>query len=418
MSSTYYYGQDGLPVTTEIITIFDLSSKEYRYSDKLQKDIFDFVGFVFRRDKILVVFPKHYYGSSDLNLFNLSHDELHEDIRLLFDVIQQYDNRERTAATAKSYMGAQTGFDSDYPFKAFYEVYSYYQKYGLYKVKSERIIEGTIGRISWKYTLSKSNKIISDGNLIFSPFYVKKRNFNNVFLTECMAFIIDYTLDTFRDFLSLKRTGYKYKFDFFSNKEYVLQRLKEYQNAEYKDINKKMINSMIDFFCQYDSKSHGGNAHIRIRYFDMVWQKMILSYINRHFIGISTSTGEAVFDISQAKSVIAFNDAAFDDIDLSHHNFSIDVDHLAFDNGRLFIFDSKYYSIVDELNYKQLAYNELLRYHFSGTTEIHNILFLPGEDAIREHFKYAPDYVGPRRIGLTIMEQYIHPKKIMRDYVK
>ena len=418
MGSTYYYGQDGLPVEKELIAMFNLSSKEYRYSDTLKKDIFDFVGFVFRKNKILVVFPKHYYCSHDIEIFNRFNSELHEDIRLLFNVIQKYSKKEKTNANVKSYMGSQDNFDSDYPFKSFYDVYGYYQKYGLYKAQSDNIVRGTKGRISWKDTLTKSNKIISDGNLIFSPFYIKKRNFNNVFLTECMAFIIDYTLDTFSDFLSLRKTGFKYKFDFLNNKEYVLNQLKTCQSVEFKDINKKLINSMIDFFDQYDSKARGGNVRIRIRYFNIIWQKMIMSYINHHFVGISTSTGEALFDSSQAKSTIEFNEAIFDDIDLSYHNFSIDVDHLAFDKGKLYIFDSKYYSKVDEVNYKQLAYNEILRHHYSGMIEMHNILFLPGESGAREHFKYASGYVGPRKIGISIIEQYICVKEVMQDYVK
>ena len=43
MSSIYYYGQDGTPVTDELIKLFDLGPKEYRYSDCQGKNIFDFV---------------------------------------------------------------------------------------------------------------------------------------------------------------------------------------------------------------------------------------------------------------------------------------------------------------------------------------------------------------------------------------
>lgn len=247
MSSIYYYGQDGLPVTDELINLFGLESKEYRYSDKFEKNIFDFVGFVFREGRTLVVFPKHYYEQSDIYRFNTMHTELHSDMRLLFSVIQKYKEKEGSCATGKSYMGSQDGYDSDYPFKAFYEVYGYFQNFGLYKVQNNRIVQGTKGRISWKDTLSKSNKIISNGNLIFSPFYIKKKNFKDAFLTECMAFVIDFTIDQFRDFLNFEKTGFKYKFDFIKNREYVLQQLKSYQSSEFKDINKKLVKSMIVF---------------------------------------------------------------------------------------------------------------------------------------------------------------------------
>ncbi len=418
MSSVYYYGQDGLPVTDELINLFGLGSKEYRYSDKLEKNVFDFVGFVFREGKTLVVFPKHYYERSDIRGFNTAHAELHSDMRLLFSVIQRYREKEGSRATGKSYMGSQDGYDSDYPFKAFYEVYRYFQNYGLYKVQNNCIVQGTKGKIAWKETLSKSNKIISNGNLIFSPFYIKKKKFKDEFLTECMAFVIDFTIDQFRDFLNLKKTGFKYKFDFIKNREYVLRQLKTYQSYEFKDINKKLVKSMIVFFEQYSNKTYGGNSHVRIRYFDMIWQKMMMSYINRHFVDVDKSTGAAIFDVRQNKSVVTFRSVTFSDIDLSFHGYCIDVDHTAFDNGKLFIFDSKYYSEVTELNYKQFSYNELLRDYYPGTSEIYNILFLPGKYSVKEHFKYNPRYVGSRKIGTRIIEQYMLPKHIMQDYLQ
>ncbi|WP_317317280.1 hypothetical protein [Longibaculum muris] len=417
MSSIYYYGQDGTPVTDELIKLFDLGPKEYRYSDCQGKNIFDFVGFVFKKGNILAVFPKHYFKDTDINIANKNHMELQSDIKLLFNVIQRYREKEKTTATVKSYIGAQDKYESDYPFRSFFEIYTYFKKYGLYKEQEDRIVQGSKGKISWKTTLSKSNKIISNGNLIFTPLYMKKRNYNNVFITECMAFIINYTIDSFRAFFNLKKAEYKYKFDFINNKEYVLQQLKSRQNNEFKDINKKLIINMIDFFEQYDHKSNGGNAHIRIRYFDMIWQKMMALYMNKHFVDIDSVTGAVIFDKNQYKSPITFNDTTFNDIDLSHHHFSIDIDHIAFDNNRLFIFDSKYYSKINELNYKQLSYNEILRYHYPGVTEIHNILFLPGDYSCNKHFSYGPNYIGPRKIGSQIIEQYVNIKDVMVDYL-
>lgn len=418
MTSIYYYGQDGFPVTKELITIFDLSSKEYKYSDALKKDVFDFVGFVFRDNKILVVFPKHYCCSKDINFYNISHCKLHEDIKLLFNVIKKYVEMEKRTATGISYVGFQNEHDSDYPFKAFYQVYDYFKKYGLYKVQCDYIIKGIKGRVSWKDTLAKSNKIISNGNLIFPTFYLKKRNYNDVFITECMVFIIDYTLNLFKDFFTLRKTGLTYKFDFLNNKEYVLKQLYHYQTREFKDINRKLINSMIDFFEKFDSKSSNGNIHIRIKYFNQIWQKMIMTFTNRHFSGINNSTGGAIFDRNQNKSRTVFNYVTFNDIDLSDNKFSIDIDHLAFNEDKLYIFDSKYYSEINGLNYKQLGYNELLRYYYPKIKELHNILFLPGKTDVREHFKYSSEYAGPRKIGLKIMEQYLPMKEIMEDYVK
>ncbi|WP_410496834.1 hypothetical protein QTL86_06515 [Cellulosilyticum sp. ST5] len=417
MSSKYYYGQDGMIVSEELIMLFDLGTKEMRYSSTLRKNVFDIVGFIFREEKILVVFPKNYYEEAQINSLNSTHLEQHKDIRLLFNVIQKYREREKTNASARSHIGSQDGYDSDYPFKAFYEVYDYYQRYGLYKEKEEKVVQGTKGRISWKDTIVKSNKVISGGNLIFTPFYVKKKNFNSVFLTECMVFIIDYTIDQFQDFLTLKKTGVRCKFDYLNNIDYVLQQLKTSSNSVFKDVNKRLIESMIEFFEQYRGKARGGNLHIKVRYFDMIWQKMIASFINKHFSGIDSVTGAAIFDMSIQHSVMTFQDKTFNDIDDSPHHFSIDIDHLAYESGTLFIFDSKYYVDIKELNYKQLSYNELLRYHYPGMTEMYNILILPGMNSSKIHFSFAAGYKGPRIVGTKIIEQYVRPQIVMEDYI-
>ena len=174
---------------------------------------------------------------------------------------------------------------------------------------------------------------------------------------------------------------------------------------------------MIGFFEEYKVKARGGNTHVKIRYFDMIWQKMIAAYINKHFSGIDASTGEALFDKSLKISVISFRDQTYNDIDDSWHHFSIDIDHLAYDNNKLCIFESKYYTNISELNYKQLAYNEILRYHYPGTIEINNILLLPGEEHADSHFSYSSGYVGSRTIGTKIIEQFLSPKSVMEDYL-
>ncbi len=417
MSAIYYYGQDGEVVDDNLIKMFELSTKEIRYSDKFDANVFDIVGFIYKDNKILVVFPKHYYDKTDIDTFNQTNVNLGSDIKLLYNVIKKYGETENTSASARAYMGTVDGYTSDYPFKAFYEVYDYYQKYGIYKEKETKIVKGTNGKISWKDILKKSNKIISADNLIFSPFYVSKKNFNEVFLTECMAFVIDYTIDFFNAFLSMKKTGIKYKFDFLNNIDYVLSQLKKSQSIVFKDSQKHLIQSMIVFFEQFRGKAKGGKVHVKIRYFDMIWQSMIARYINRHFDNIDAASGAAVFDEAINCSTVFFLDTTFSDIDDSHHHFQIDVDHIAFENNILYIFDSKYYREISQLNYKQFSYNEILRYHYPSVVEIHNILLLPGEKHSDLHFSLSANYVGTRKIGTKIIEQFLPPKKVMQDYL-
>ena len=255
MSAIYYYGQDGEIADQRLINIFRLGTGELRHSGKLDADVFNVVGFLYKDNMILVVFPKHYYDKTELDRFNQSHVSLNYDIKLLYNVIKKYRETENTNAAAGSYLGARDGYSADYPFKPFYEVYDYFQKYGLYREKEIRVIEGASGRVSWKDTIRKSNKMISGGNLIFSPFFTHKKNYNDVFLTECMAFIIDHTIDFFSDFLTMKKSGVKYGFDFPNNVDYVIKQLNIYQSKVFKDSQKHLVQSMTDFFEQFKGKA-------------------------------------------------------------------------------------------------------------------------------------------------------------------
>lgn len=60
MGAVYYYGQDGEKVDATIKTLFNLDEKELRWSTAMNASVYDFVGFVFKENNILVVFPKHY----------------------------------------------------------------------------------------------------------------------------------------------------------------------------------------------------------------------------------------------------------------------------------------------------------------------------------------------------------------------
>lgn len=70
------------------------------------------------------------------------------------------------------------------------------------------------------------------------------------------------------------------------------------------------------------------------------------------------------------------------------------------------------------MNYKQYSYNEILRYYYSGVTEIYNALLLPGDDKHELHFSLNCAYVGSRLVGNKIIEQYLSTKKIMEDYLE
>lgn len=417
MGMSYYYGIDGTIADRTIMSLFNLGTKELRYSSKLNSDVYNFVGFVFSGNNALVVFPKHYYESVNIRVLNSTNFEQKADIKLLYDVIQKYNS----TFNAQRYIGNKKDceYEADYPFASFYSVYDYYNKYGLFMKTNTNIVPNGSGKVSWKDTIRKSQKIISAGNIIFVPLYKQKKNNQSVFLTDCMAFIIDYTIENYSSLINLKTTGYqRSKFDYFSNIDYVIQQLRKCQSEMFKDSQKRLVQNMIDFFVQYKSKGYGGTRKIKINNFKMVWQDMIEHYLNKHFIGFDETTNSLMIDESKNSSVIKFNNGVYNDIDSSDHHFSIDVDHIAYDNNELYIFDSKYYTGVYNLNYKQYAYNEILRYRFPNAEHIYNALILPGVSTCSNtHFEIAPEYAGERTIGNKIIEQYFIPKNIMIDYL-
>ena len=90
MSAIYYYGQDGERIDIAIKKLFGLDEKELRWSNEIGDSVYNFVGFVFRDNNILVVFPKHYTTTASISLLNTSHTELTNDIKLLYGVIRKY----------------------------------------------------------------------------------------------------------------------------------------------------------------------------------------------------------------------------------------------------------------------------------------------------------------------------------------
>lgn len=380
--------------------------------------VFDFVGFVFSANDILVVFPKHFKESAEIEKLNSNNECASDDITLLRKVIVKYDSTSMKNAKALRHMGEKDDLDSDYPFQYFYRIYHYYIQFGLYRERQKELVTGKGMKISWKHTLQNSAKIISDDNLVFMPVYSEKWRPENVFVTDCMAYAIDYTIRRFSAFLSLRPTGYQVRrVDYVGNKNFVIQQLVRIKSTVFRDREKRLLDDIIGFFLKINTKNQSGDAHLEIRYFNDIWQEMVEHYLNRHFLSMSLSGDKAVFDLTVSRSSVKFMDTTFDDVDTSTNHFYIDVDHAGRDSTNLYLFDSKYYSDIRELNYKQFSYNMILNRRFSGIRNLYSVLLLPGSEGSKLHFKLSPSYAGGRSLGISIIEQYLEPKKVMEDYL-
>lgn len=114
------FGQDGDIIKKEIAKQFPLLPSDMKYSKSKKENIFDFVGFVINKEKILVVFPKHFCDTEDINNENIK-----ENISLLFKVINKYVSENKNHPLAEKYLGYEENYESDYPFEEFFKIYEY-----------------------------------------------------------------------------------------------------------------------------------------------------------------------------------------------------------------------------------------------------------------------------------------------------
>lgn len=410
-------GQDGDKIDTSTKSLFSLIQgidTRFKFKDP-GKEVYDFVGLICKKDEILVVFPKHYFSQQEIKVINSGEKNFETELKNLFNAIYKYINNKNTKADR--YAGNLDEFESDFPFKSFFSIYNYFQQYGLYKEKILKTKKGYSGKINWKETIRKSKKIYSEGNIIHFPLLIKQKKNKEVFISECMAFAIDYTLERFSFLFSLPKTNFSnYSFNFLSNTDYVVGRLQALKNEVFKDAHKKLINSLIDFFSDLKEHKKGGDIHIKIKYFNLIWEEMIHSYLNKFFVEVNQQEDNLIFNKDQKESLVQFNKKSFN-VDASNNKFTIEPDHY-FENDKVqYIFDAKYYLSVNNLNYKQYAYHEMLN---NNTQITYSALIVPNEkeEGSELHFLLDDKFIGDNGSKTKILLQKIKTKDVLNSYVE
>lgn len=406
------FGQDGDTISEEA-SIFPLTPADKRYSRIHKKEVFNFVGFIFYNDKLLTVLPKHFYENKEEEKKTIV-----EDTKVLFNVIKKYLLESKTSAVANKYIGSVVNYESDYPFFEFFGIYNYYKKYGIYKEQEETLKKNSNGNISWKDTIRKSSVVASKNGFVFLEPFGKKKNHINVFISQCMIYIINHTIKSFPYFFNYSPIPFvESKIDFLKNKEYTLRQLYQYRNMLFKDSEKDLIDLMIAFFEKYNCDNNGGAIHIKINYFDVIWEKMINKYLNDYFKEFDPKTHSLLFYDKKGKFNKKFSSESFE-IDKSNHNFSIKPDHYLNDEKIVYIFDSKYYDDVNDLNYKQFAYNVLISNKtFPEEKIIYSALLLPGKKESKIHLDIVDEFRQGNVGSNCIVEQYLPVKEIMQNYL-
>ncbi len=372
------------------------------------KTVFNFVGFVTNPENdLLVVFPKHYKCINP-----------ESDSRTVFDCIQKYQkNRQKTFT--RTYIGEkkEDKYVSNFPFASFFGIYDYYQKYGLYFEDELFIKPNSGGKLSWKDTISKSEKFIMNDKLYFFPlFYRKKLHFSN-FVTECMIYAIDYTVSRFGFLIDAQDTGEDLpEFDYLQEKEYVVSVLQRLKQQVFRDNVQNLIEDLIDFYSDTDI---GGSYYFKYYSFSSIWEDMIEGYLCRYFKAVG-SDHSVIFD-KASPSGLKFKKESFHTNSAKPSQY-ISPDHYCEDSNVQMIFDAKYFTEVYGMNYKQIAYMFMLKDQKDMTTgtpkfsSTHSALILPSHKReTRMHFQLAPQYGSSN--NLVITEEYLDIREVIDDYL-
>ncbi|MHA7136603.1 hypothetical protein ACRTEV_04950 [Rossellomorea arthrocnemi] len=382
-NKSIHYIQEGLHVSKKIKEKFQLEGRDLTGNDSSKCN---FTGLVVKGQNILISWPKKFHTPGNLE------PDSNEDIKLLFDILVKYlDLTEECAMNEDD----KNLFQDSYPLKSFQNILQYYRKYGLYREENNIETKGYSGKIDWKKTMAKSNKVISKGKLLYLPFIIKDKFSENVFISECMAYVINETTELL-SFILPKREyiDLEYNKDVFLNRDFVLSKLQSFKGKIFKDINKKLLHDLITFFEQLGNPSE---FKYKNYYFSSIWEDMIGEYLNRNLFYIDTDKHE----IKKNCKIFNFGKRRF-----GVGNREIEVDHYFETDTHIYILDSKYYQSVQELNYKQIAYDYFLR---NEEKVVINALIVPNHIAeIKNHFAYVKD-------NLFISEHYLVVRDIMRD---
>lgn len=402
----------------ELANLADLEDLGFRQNLKNPRDFrtdsdgkvrFNFVGFVSNETgDLLVVMPKHFKPVDPP-----------ADLSRLFQLITR-----EISGTTNRYFGSENSpiYVADYPFAAFYAIYEHYKRWGLVTHIDRQFRTSPPGRANWRKTIQRGSWFPSrSGPIPFPVVYDTGRQIAT-FLSECTVFAIDYTLERFGFLLGLDSTGVtRPNFDLGLHREYIVETLRSLREQTFRDSTLTLIDALIDFF---GADHAGGGFYFKQYSFHLLWEKIVLSYLNRHFAGFGPD-GEVQLRLQPRDATgVEFAKQRFH-LNAAKTKQVLEPDYYAtnVDGKSQYILDAKYYSKVTELNYKQLSYTMLLdsllgedgHRRFEHT---YSTLLLPAQTPRTDvHFVADPQRSGLRR-ELKIIEQYLDIREIVEDYFR
>lgn len=120
-----------------------------------EKEMLNFTGIVIDGNTTFVSFPKR---------FESSETTVKKDIQLLFSTMMKHYQENQNLYFTKS-----ANLKTNYPFNAFFDIYNYYTKFGIYHEEIVETRRGYNGNVSWKDTIQNSSKVVSEKGILFLP---------------------------------------------------------------------------------------------------------------------------------------------------------------------------------------------------------------------------------------------------------
>lgn len=353
--------QDGLEIEDrDVIERYALSGRDlrYRYDRETGRKhpVANFVGIVagLGGTDLLISLPKNYMNLEDFR--KLDYHEKIRHVRLIMaNVCRKFDSQWYTR------FDRHEDTEGNFAMDAFYRIYDYYRRYDLYKVNKRTIKPGYYGKVAWKDTMNRASKVIDHGNLVLLPMYIKEKQQVENLITESMIFAINYTELLFGQFIDLpdnsKIAGRGIDARFLNNTKEILNFLYQFRNTIYKDIDKELLNDIIVFLEKLNSESRDKQYAVKDYSFSSVWEKAVEKYLNDYFVGMKD--GKLEYSEGKIAREKRFSKQVNSGYNRAKPEWSMQPDHYCRDGDTLYIFDSKYYNDVTDLNHKQFVYHVL-----------------------------------------------------------
>lgn len=353
--------QDGLEIEDQdVIKRYALSGRDVQ--DKYDREtgrtypVAKFVGIVagLSGTDLLISLPKNYMNLEDFR--KLDYHEKIRHVRLIMaNVCRKFDSQWYTR------FDRHEDTEGNFAMDAFYRIYDYYRRYDLYKVNKRTIKPGYYGKVAWKDTMNRASKVIDHGNLVLLPMYIKEKQQVENLITESMIFAINYTELLFGQFIDLpdnsKIAGRGIDARFLNNTKEILNFLYQFRNTIYKDIDKELLNDIIVFLEKLNAGSRDKQHAVKDYSFSSVWEKAVEKYLNDYFVGMKD--GKLEYSEGKNAGKKRFGKQVNRGYNRARPEWSMQPDHYYKDGNTLYIFDSKYYNDVTDLNHKQFVYHVL-----------------------------------------------------------